>query len=333
MLLASIAILVGLLGLFWGADNFVDGAADTASALGVSPLIVGLTIVAFGTSAPEMLVALFAALDGARDMAIGNVVGSNIANIGLVVGGTAMIAPLAVHADTVRRDYPHLFLVTVLAIALMLDGALEVTDGLILLAGLVLSLIWMLWLGMKEATNRVTILAPSGLESALGHQESISKAHALGKLLLGLVVLVICSRLLVHGAVQIAQLLGVSQLIIGLSIVAVGTSLPELAASVAGVLKNQHDITIGNIVGSNLFNLLAVLCIPGLMAPGLIEPAVLSRDLPVMAGLTLLLWVVIRKQENLSLQIHRWGGLILMVCFVAYMGWLIIAAKNLPNPI
>ncbi|HBC56167.1 MAG TPA: calcium/sodium antiporter [Gammaproteobacteria bacterium] len=330
MLIAAIAIVIGLVGLFWGADKFVDGAAATAYSLGVSPLIVGLTIVALGTSSPEMLVALFAALDGASSIAIGNVIGSNIANIGLVVGGTALIAPLTVHPDTLRRDYPLLLVITLLAAALMLDGELEWMDGLILLAGLILSLTWMLWLGVKESL-RLSERAQVDEDPTANYPAEISVPKALLSLLIGFVILVACSRLLVWGAVQFAELLGISQLVIGLTIVAIGTSLPELAASIAGVLKDQHDITIGNIVGSNLFNLLAVLCIPGLVAPTQIEKIVLLRDLPIMGAFTLLLWIVIRRKNNLSMNINRWGGGILMLCFSLYIIWLVMVAHVTPH--
>ncbi len=332
MLIATIAIIIGLAGLFLGADKFVDGAAATAYALGVSPLIVGLTIVALGTSSPEMLVALFAALDDASNIAIGNVIGSNIANIGLVVGGTAIIAPLTVHPDTLRRDYPLLLVVTLLAVGLILDGDLVWVDGLILLTGLIATLSWMMWLGFKES-SRLSERAHIAKEPSAQYPGEMSVSKALLSLFIGFVVLVACSRLLVWGAVQFAELLGISQLVIGLTIVAIGTSLPELAASIAGVLKDQHDITIGNIVGSNLFNLLAVLCIPGLVAPTQIEKIVLIRDIPVMGGLTLLLWVVIRRKDYLSLNINRWGGALLMLCFSVYIIWLVTVAQAVPHTV
>jgi arabinose-5-phosphate isomerase len=259
MLLPILAVVGGLILLTWSAGRFVLGASCLARGLGVAPLLIGLTIVAFGTSAPEIVVSVLAALQGNPGLAIGNAIGSNIANIGLVLGLSALVTPLLVRSTILRQEFPILLLVSLLGFVLILDGTLGRIDGLILIAGLLLLTAWLIRSAMRG---------------------------------LGLVVLMVSSRMLVWGSVEIAHALGVSDLVIGLTIVAIGTSLPELAASVMSALKGEHDIAIGNVIGSNMFNLLAVLGLPGLIHPAAIDPAVVTRDFPVMIGLTLLLLVL-----------------------------------------
>ena len=317
MLLSStLAVIGGFVILVWGADRFVLGASATARNLGVSPLIIGLTIVGFGTSAPEMLVSAVAAWQGNPAMGIGNALGSNITNIGLVLGLTAILAPMAVHSVTLKREFPVLLAIMGLALLLMLNGQLSRVDGLILLGGTVLLMLWMVRLGLKERNGD-----PLEKEFAEEIPAQMSTAKAMGWLLLGGILLLISSRVLVWGAVNIAEWFGVSDLIIGLTIIAIGTSLPELAASIVSALKGEHDIAIGNVLGSNMFNLLAVLAMPGLIAPSLLAPEILRRDFLVMGVMTIALLVMsygLRGQGR----INRFEGSLLLLAYVAYLGLL-----------
>jgi cation:H+ antiporter len=317
MLLPVASILLGLALLVWSADRFVIGAASLARNLGVPPLLIGLTVVGFGTSAPEILVSTMAALQGNPGIGIGNAVGSNIANIALILGTTALIAPLTVRSDMLRREYPLLLVVSLLAFVLLLDGDLDRFDGIVLLVGLVISMLLLIRIGLQRRDHD-----PLADELEAELPEDIATKAAIGWLLLGLAVLVLSSRMLVWGSVEVALAFGVSDLVIGLTIVAVGTSLPELAAAVMSALKNEHDLAIGNVVGSNIWNLLAVLGVPGLLAPGLIPPEVLSRDMLVMLALTLALFVMGRTLKNKGV-INRVEGALLLSTFIAYQGWLI----------
>jgi len=316
------AIAAGFGLLVWGADRFVTGAAGTARSLGVSPLIIGLTIVGFGTSAPEILVSAVAAWQGNPGLAIGNAIGSNITNIALILGATALVAPLTVHSGAIRREFPVLIATTLVAYLLLSDGVLGVGDGLMLLLGLVVLLSWIVYLGVSSRE-----LDPLVAEYEAEVPTGLSLGRSLWWLSLGLLVLLISSRLLVWGAVGIAQLLGVSDLIIGLTIVALGTSLPELAASVASALKNEHDIAIGNVIGSNMFNLLAVLGLPGIIQPGPVEEAVLTRDFPIMAGLTVALLVMAYGFRTWG-RISRLEGGLLVACYLAYQTLLYFTARS-----
>ncbi len=315
MTLAVLAVLSGFALLVWGADRFVTGASAIACNLGVSALIIGLTIVGFGTSAPEMLVSAVAAWQGNPGLAIGNALGSNIANIGLILGVTAIIVPIRVQSQMLKRELPVLLAIMLIALALMWDGVLGRLDGVVLLAGLVLMLFWLVRLGLKS--RRDPLLA----ELDAGVPTHISTTAALGWFILGLLVLLVSSRMLVWGAVNIAQMLGVSDVIIGLSIVALGTSIPELATSVMSIVKNEHDLAIGNVVGSNMFNLLAVLGMPGIIRPGRFPAEVLSRDYPVMIGLTFLLFVMAYGLRGPG-HINRYEGGTLLGVYAAYMALL-----------
>ncbi len=329
LLAPALAILAGFVALVWGADRFVEGSAATARNLGVSPLIIGLTVVAFGTSAPEMLVSGFAAWAGKGGLAIGNAIGSNITNVALVLGVSAIITPLTVHSKILRRELPLLFLTMLVALGLLSDGHLGRADGVILIAGLLGLVGWMLAQGLRERRS-------GGERDALEQEfaEEIPKGMSPGKagfwLLLGLLVLLGGARLVVYGASEIAHHFGVSDLVIGLTVVALGTSLPELAASVVSALKNEHDIAIGNVIGSNMFNLLGVLALPGLISPVDVGPAVLSRDVPVMIFVTALLWLMARGFEVES-KVSRRSGIILVVVYVAYIGWLFYTMVGAPG--
>ena len=281
MLIDFTAIIAGFILLIWSADRFIIGAAATARNFDVPPLIIGLTIVGFGTSAPEMMVAGFAAYDGSPAMAIGNALGSNIANITLVLGVAALISPLDIHSRIVKKELPLLLVATLMALALLRDGTLSQLDGFILLSLLILLMWWITRQGIRNQSEDA--LTDEYIEELPG---KMSTSHALFWLVAGLVLLTISSKILVWGAVNVATELGVSELVIGLTIIAIGTSLPELAASITGALKNEHDIAIGNVIGSNLFNTLGVLAIPGLIAPSTLAEGILERDMPVVLILT-----------------------------------------------
>ncbi|MFU8836963.1 MAG: calcium/sodium antiporter [Thiohalomonadaceae bacterium] len=316
MIYSLLAVISGFALLVWGADRFVIGASAMARNLGVSPLIIGLTIVGFGTSAPEMLVSAVAAWQGNPAMGVGNALGSNITNMALVLGLTAMIAPMAVSSVTLKREFPVLVLIMALALVLLFDLKLGLLDGLILLVGTLLLMAWMVWLGLRERNG-------DPMESEFAEQipTQMPMRKAVFWLLLGGVILLASSRILVWGAVNIAEWFGVSDLIIGLTIIAIGTSLPELAASIMSALKGEHDIAIGNVLGSNMFNLLAVLAMPGLIAPSLLSSEVLTRDFAVMAGLTLMLLVMSYGFRGPG-RINRLEGGILLFAYLAYLGLL-----------
>ncbi len=321
MLVSLLAVLGGFLLLVWSAERCVLGASATARNFGVSPMVIGLTIVGFGTSSPELLVAGMASWSGNTGLAIGNALGSNIANIGLVLGATALLAPLLVSSDTLRREFPLLLAVTLLSYWLLSDGELGRLDGFVLM----ISLIALIYLVVRIGLNARGQEDPLAAEVASKLPAAMSTQRALFWLLLGLVVMLVSSRLLVWGSVNIAQAFGVSDLVIGLTIIAIGTSMPELMASVMSALKKESDLALGNIIGSNMFNLLGVLSLPGLIHPGGFEAAVLTRDFPWVIGLTLAMFMMaygFRGQRSIG----RWEGGALLLAFGGYMVWLYISA-------
>lgn len=319
MLLAGSAIVAGFACLIWGADRFIHGAASLARNLGVPPIIIGLTVISFCTSAPEMLVSAFAAASGNRDMGIGNAIGSNIANIGLVLGVTALVAPIAVQSVTLRREIPVLFLIMFLALALMADGDLGRSDGLVLLSGLGLLLWWLTRIGLRERSD---VLAREAAEAVA---EAMGLGASLAWLLLGITVMLVSSRAVVWGAVEVAHAFGVSDLVIGLTIIAIGTSLPELVASIVGVLKNEADLAIGNIIGSNMFNTLAVLSMPALIHPGSFAGSVLLRDLPLMFVFSIALFAFAFGFRSNG-RVSRLEGGILAAAYAGYLYLLYLQA-------
>ena len=317
MLYSILAIIGGFALLVWGADRFVAGASATARNLNVSPLIIGLTIVGFGTSAPEMLVSAIAAGAGNPNMGVGNALGSNITNIGLVLGITALVTPLAVHSKTLKREFPVLFAIMLLALLLLLDSEMGYTDGLILLAGMGVMIYWMVSLGLRERNHG------DPMESEFSDEipSHMPMKTAIFWLILGMLILLGSSRMLVWGSVNVAHAFGISDLIIGLTIIAIGTSLPELAASVMSALKGEHDIAVGNVLGSNMFNLLAVLGMPGLIMPAATPPELLNRDFPVMVGMSIALFAMgygFLKPGHIT----RAEGGLLLIGYFAYMGML-----------
>jgi cation:H+ antiporter len=321
MWIQLVALITGFGLLVWGADKFVMGAAGTARNLGVPPLLIGLTIVGFGTSAPEMLVSAVASLQGNPGLAVGNAIGSNITNIGLILGTTAVVAPLSVHSRVVRRELPILIGITLLADLLLRGGTLGFTEGSILLLGLVGMLGYNISVGLNSRTRKDPVAAEYAAEIPTG----LSLGRSLLWLLIGIVVLVASSRLLVWAAVGIAQRFGISDLVIGLTIVAIGTSLPELAASVVSALRNEPDIAIGNVIGSNIFNLLGVLGLPGLISPSRIDPQVLSRDLPIMTALTVVLLLMAYGFRGEG-RINRLEGGLLLAAYAGYVTLLYFTA-------
>ncbi len=320
MLLAAIAILTGFVILIWSADLFVAGAASIAANFGVSPIIIGLTIVSVGTSAPEVLVSILATWSGAGQLAIGNAIGSNIANIGLVLGVTLMVAPLMVDLVCLKKEIPILLIATAGAWLLLLDGVLSQVDGLAMVAVLALIIVH-----LARAQSGDPVLRAEACEEPLPHMRP---ARAWLSFFIGLALLIASSRILVWGAVFAARELGVSELVIGLTVVAIGTSLPELASTVACALRGHTDIALGNIIGSNLFNLLVVMAIPGIIHSIDLEPAVLSRDYPAMSILTVLLiaTLVISRWRNKSRAGHaymgRSVGVLLAGSYALYYCWL-----------
>ena len=314
MLIAIAAVLIGLILLIWSADRFVDGASATASHLGMSPLLIGLTIVAFGTSAPEMLVSTMAALDDAPGLAIGNAIGSNIANIALVLGATALVSPLPIKGNLVRVELPILTLATMGAGIVLLDYYLDAVDGGLLLLGLVVCL----YLFKRYQQDYSQAASQDHSQDKEKPLAKMSLKVGIVWLLVGLVLLALGSRILVGGAVYIATSLGVSEMIIGLTIIAIGTSLPELAASIMSARKGQHGIALGNVIGSNIFNLLGVMAIPALISPVVIEADALWRDYGLMLMLTLFILALgfkARRGGHISRPI---GGLLLLI-YVMYM--------------
>ena len=324
MLAFAAAVVAGLALLTWSADRFVTGAAGLARALGVSTLIIGLTIVAFGTSAPEMLVSAMAAWQGNSGIAIGNAIGSNIANMALVLGVTAIIAPLAVHSSTLDREFPLMLGIMVGVMVMLWNGQLTRINGMVLLLGMTVLVLWTIHLARTSAADDPLI---AEYEEEI--PEEMPKGRAWLLLIAGLLVMLISSRMLVWGAVGIARSFGVSDLVIGLTIVAIGTSLPELAASVMASRKGEDDIAVGNVVGSNLFNILAVLGIAGVVGPGGFDRMVLLRDFPLMIALAVMLYLMARGFNHRGHGlIRRWAGLLLLSTFLAYQGGLFYAAAG-----
>ncbi|MGJ8646857.1 calcium/sodium antiporter [Marinomonas colpomeniae] len=311
MLLFSIALIIGLVLLVISSDKFIENAALVAEKLNVSPMIIGITLVALGTSAPEMVVSAIAAFDNAPEIAVGNVLGSNIANIALVFGITLLFSSIPIAKGLSTKEVPLVLAITALTGFLLYDQNLSAWDGIILIIAFIIVLSLLLS-GNKDLASEI--------EDELPEDNGSSVMKSLVIAAIGLAVLIGSSKLLVWGAIGIATALGVSELVIGLTIVAIGTSLPELAASVSSVRKGHHDIAIGNILGSNIFNLATVLPLPALIAPGLINENVVSRDYPWVLGLTIALALavyVFKKAKNNS--IPRWIGLPLLTSYGVYL--------------
>jgi cation:H+ antiporter len=316
MLLNIVALFVGFVLIVFSADFFVKGTAAIARNFGIPPLIIGLTIVGLGTSAPEILVASIASFQGNTGLATGNAIGSNIANIGLVLGFTAIVSPILIQSSILKRELPVLLAISIASYLLLIDGTLSRLDGMILIAGLVG---FLYWLARSAQQSRLQSTDALDVEFSEEIPSDLTNSKAFMFFLSGLIGLVVSSKLLVWAAVNIAVAFGVSDLVIGLTIIAIGTSLPELAATIASVLKKEPDLAIGNIIGSNAFNLLAVLCVPGLIHPGAVDNQLISRDVPIMLGLTIMLFFF-SYSFNGQAKISRFKGVIFATLFIAYLG-------------
>jgi len=315
MLINIASLIAGLVLLVFSADYFVKGASALARNLGVSPLLIGLTIIGLGTSAPEMLVASIASWQGNNGLATGNAIGSNIANIGLVLGLTAMVCPIIIQSSLLKRELPILLTISIMSFLLVIDGHLSQLDGAILVSGLIL---FLYWLNRSANSNRQQSPDPLATEFSDEIPTDLSNKKAALCALGGSLVLIASSKLLVWAAINIATLFGVSDLVIGLTIIAIGTSLPELAASIASVLKKEPDLAVGNIIGSNAFNLLAVLSLPGLINPGAVDSQLVTRDFPIMLGFTLCLFFF-SYSFNGQPKITRLKGFLFTLLFFTYL--------------
>ncbi len=318
MLLPIIAVLIGLVLLVWSADRFVAGAAATARHFGLPPLVIGMVIVGFGTSAPELVVSVLAAAAKSPGIALGNAYGSNITNIALILGLTAIISPITVKSQILRKELPILAVITALSAFLVFDGNISRLESILLLAVFAFVMGWTIWQGMHTKQDELV----AEVEESISAQPMSIKA-AIIWLVIGLVVLVASSRMLVWGAVEIASHFGVSDLVIGLTVVAVGTSLPELASSLIAAKKGEHDIAMGNALGSNLFNTLAVVGLSGVIYPIEAGREVFIRDMPVMGALTLSLFIFGRGFFGRPGRINRIEGSVLLVSWIAYTAWLL----------
>ncbi|WP_318407835.1 calcium/sodium antiporter [Photobacterium leiognathi] len=315
MLEAIVLLCVGLVLLVWSADRLVYGAAALARNFGVAPLVIGMTILAMGSSAPEMMVSATAALAGKTDTAVGNVLGSNIANIALILGITALLKPLSISSTIIRRELPLMLGVTVIAGLLLWDNYLGRMEGVFLAVLFVLFLLAML--KISRASKNDPLMENQEEEIPTG----VSNSSALIWVFIGLGLLLYSSDMVVESAVTIAKYFGMSDLVIGLTIIAVGTSLPELAASIASIYKGEDDMAVGNIIGSNVFNILAVMGIPGLLNPSVLSPLAMSRDFYVMLALSVLLLLMALGKRR---RINRVEGGILVICFIAYQAYLFL---------
>jgi len=315
LLLPSIVLLIGLALLVWSSDIFVDGAASVSNHLAISPLIIGVVVLGFGTSMPEIIVSTLAALDNSPGLAIGNAVGSNIANIGMVLGVAALISPIVIKSSILKRELPMLLAISLGAYALVLDGNLGFADGIVLVVALILAVIWMI-----KANKELNPSDPLSSETiqAVDTLPELSMKKSIVFVVGGLLILMVSAKMMVWGAVEIATAFEISEAVIGLTIIAIGTSLPELAAAISAARKNEADLMIGNIIGSNMFNILAVLAVPALLSPSILDSDMLIIDMPVMLGFTVLMLLFALPRNGIAV-INKSKGLLLTIGFVAYL--------------
>jgi len=311
-------VIAGLVLLIWGADRFVHGAAAAARNLGVAPLLIGLTIVAFATSAPEILVSVFASLKGQPGLAVGNAIGSNIVNVGLVLGCVAILRPIKLRSATLRREMPALLAVSLLTVSLFLDSNLSRIDGLVMLTGLVIVMIWLARLGVRSPPSD-----PIKKEYEAEIPKNVAMQNAIIWLLVGLAALLLGAHLLVKGSISIAEYYNVSKVVIGILLVAFGTSLPELAVSMVSAMKGEYGLAIGNIVGSNIFNLLGVIGVAATISPLEVQQSVLSLHVFVMVAFTLVLFAMTYDYDGKS-ELSRIEGVALLAAFIAYDSYVIL---------
>ncbi|SHJ61064.1 cation:H+ antiporter [Malonomonas rubra DSM 5091] len=323
MLFPTIAVVFGLILLVWSADRFVEGSASVAGHFGMPPLLIGMLVVGFGTSAPEMVVSALSASQGNPGIALGNAYGSNITNIALIIGLTALISPITVHSQVLKKELPLLTLVSALAVWQVWDGQISRFDAATLLLCFLLLVVWAIWQGMRKKSDSLGQQMEVELD-----QRSMPMNRSVFWLIIGLLLLVASSRMLVWGAVEIAQGFGVSDLVIGLTIVAVGTSLPELASSIIATRKGEHDIALGNVLGSNLFNTLAVVGIAGMIQPLATPAEVLSRDMLTMFLLTISLFAICYGFKGRAGRVNRIEGIILLAAYLGYSTYLVASVIN-----
>lgn len=318
MLEQIIILLIALTLLVWSADKFVFGASSLASNLGVSPMIIGLTIVAMGSSAPEMMVAATASLEGNTNTAIGNAIGSNITNIALVLGITALFHPLSVSSNIIKRELPLILAITFLACIVLYNLYFSFAEGLLLIVLFFTYIFGLLIIALRRRKANKGDDDPMVLEAEQDVPEAVNMTKSIIWLIIGMILLPVSASYLVDSATYIAKAFGISDLIIGLTILAIGTSLPELAASLVSIWKKEDDLAMGNIIGSNIFNILAVLPLAALISPGEIDPLAAYRDSMYMLGITLLLFVLCFSRNKGVFRITRLKGALLLVCFFAY---------------
>ena len=326
MLLEFIGYVVaGLVLLIWGADRFVHGASAIARNMGIAPLLIGLTVVAFATSAPEILVSVDAAIKGEPGLAFGNAIGSNIANIGLVLGMTSMIRPIPIQSATLRREMPALLAVSLLTVSLFLDQMLSRIDGVVMLTGLVIVVFWLARLSIRSSAND-----PIKVDFEAEIPADVTMPKAIMWFVIGLATLLLGADWLVDGSLGIANRYQISEVVIGITIVALGTSLPELAVSLVSALKGEYGLAIGNIVGSNIYNLLAVIGVAGVIAPAAVAPTVLSLHIFVMVAFTLVLFAMTYDYDGKG-QLSRLEGIALLGAFIAYVSY--VVTQSIPQNI
>ena len=318
MTIAAVALILGLVFLIWSANYFIEGATVTAGHLGVPTLLIGIVIVGFGTSAPEMVVSAFSSYQGNPGLALGNAYGSNIANIALILGITALMSPIRVHSQVLRKELPILFAVTALAAIQIFDNDLTRTDALVMLITLAVIMVWSIRQGLSKKRDS---LAADMTDELKAHAMPLKKAIIY--LVAGLIVLVVSSRVLVWGAVDIATAMGISDTIIGLTIVALGTSLPELAASIAALRRGEHDLIVGNVIGSNLFNTLGVVGIASAIHPMTVATEIINRDFFVMTLLTFALFAFAYRFKKDG-RLNRIQGGLFFIAYLSYMGWIAV---------
>ena len=312
-----ITMILGFIGLLWAANHLVTGAAGIANHYKIPPLITGLTLVAIGSSLPQIMVAITAASEGKNELALGNAIGANIANIGLVLGLTILLRPLTIKSSILRREYPLLFLIMLFTYSLMLDGYLSVMDGCLFLVACIALIVYFIFLARRSRNDAMS----------KEYKQSINmKRHMktnLINVIIGLSILPLSAHFLVGSAVEIAHWMGISELVMGLTIIAIGTSLPNIATSMVAAFKGQDDIAIGNILGSNMFNLLIVMAFPGIINPSIISHTILWQDIPAMFLITLVLLLITYRRKN---KIERWHGGLLLLIYCCYMVSLIFRA-------
>lgn len=316
-MMAVLTIIVSFIALLWAANHLVTGAAGIAYNYKVAPLIIGLTLVALGTSTPQIMVSITAALDGRNELAIGNAIGANIANIGLVLGITILLRPLNLKSSLLRREFPLLFLVMLFTYSLMLDGYLGIIDGCLFLGGCVALISYFIFLGRHARNDAMS----REFKQTINIKRPL-KANMLS-IIIGIIILPLSAHFLVGSAVKIAQQFGMSELVMGLTIIAIGTCLPNIITSIVAAYKGHDDIAVGNILGSNMFNLLVVMAFPGILNPSDISHSILWRDVPVMFVITLvLLWINVHYKKR----IERWHGGLLLLIYCCYMVSLVFNA-------